>query len=64
MTRTAVVTGATVEQVMRYLPSNYEAIERLGEVLVIGQDHAGWTMDDYVIPRLASGLIGCREVKA
>jgi hypothetical protein len=27
-----------------------------------GYDDHGWTLDGYVIPRLASGLIGAREV--
>jgi len=32
-------------------------------VLVIaGEDDAGWTLEGFVIPRLASGLIGCEEI--
>ena len=60
---TAVVYGArSAEEVGRYLPSNYRvvyAVSRDGrlEVVISGRDDAGWTMDDYVIPRLASGLM-------
>ena len=32
------------------------------EYVIAGTDHAGWTLDDYVIPRYASGLIGCEEI--
>jgi hypothetical protein len=28
-----------------------------------GNDDSGWTLSGYVIPRLASGLIGCEEVQ-
>ena len=38
-----------------------EREERL-YLLVEGEDHAGWTLDDYVIPRLGSGNYGCREI--
>jgi hypothetical protein len=31
-------------------------------VVVSGADMAGWTLDGYVIPRLASGLIWAEEV--
>lgn len=27
-----------------------------------GEDKAGWTLDDYVIPRLASGVITAQEI--
>jgi hypothetical protein len=30
--------------------------------LIEGEDNAGWTLDGYVIPRLASGLIFAKEV--
>lgn len=37
---------------------------KAGYVFVItGEDNAGWTLDDYVIPRLASGLIFATEVE-
>lgn len=56
-----------LREVSAYLPANYTA--RLAEgnslpvvVLIEGIDDHGWTLDDYVIPRLASGLITAREV--
>lgn len=64
--RTAIITGGadSLAQVQRYMPDNYAArrIEDTGEIEIIGHDVAGWTLDDYVIPRLASGLIWAREV--
>lgn len=61
---------ATIE---RYLPGNYRALglveyegdERLmsgAYVVISGVDDSGWTLDDYVIPRLASGLIVAQEI--
>jgi hypothetical protein len=38
-------------------------ILRPGEIDITGTDQAGWTLDDYVIPRLASGLIVAKEVE-
>jgi hypothetical protein len=32
--------------------------------LVQGKDNAGWTMDEYVLPRLQSGLITGTEISA
>lgn len=77
MTRTAhvqVAQGATpaeaqrkLEEVAKYLPAKYEAslqTDVVGDfrVVITGEDDHGWTLDDYVIPRLASGLIAAREV--
>lgn len=69
--RYARVYDSNVERVKRYLPGNYRvAGEGLDEefgiayTLVEGTDLAGWTLDGYVIPRLASGLIRCVEVEA
>lgn len=31
-------------------------------VVIAGRDQAGWTLDGYVIPRLASGMIFGREI--
>jgi hypothetical protein len=31
-------------------------------VVVSGEDRYGWTLDDYVIPRLGSGCYGCQEI--
>lgn len=61
-----------VEQVRAYLPRDYSANEEVMErhavtgpdgyrqsvrIVIRGHDFAGWTMEDYVVPRLASGLI-------
>jgi hypothetical protein len=47
------------EQLMAYMTGNYTAIDQgAGEnALVVGIDRAGWTMEDYIIPRLGSGVI-------
>lgn len=60
--RVAVLDGRhALPAVQRYLPENYEA-QRVGPAIVIvGTDVAGWTLDGYVIPRLASGLYFARE---
>lgn len=52
-----------LETVRRYLPSNYEAEywPNTDVIIIKGEDVAGWTMDDYVIPRLASGLYTVRR---
>lgn len=65
--RAVVVNGiARIDTIRRYLPSNYYAREGAGidnrNVIIYGSDNAGWTLDGYVIPRLASGLIYAREV--
>ena len=66
--RFAFVSGArTRKEVIAYLPLGYRLIgegARDGRTFYVigGFDDAGWTLDGYVIPRLASGLIGAREV--
>lgn len=64
----------SVETIERYLPGNYsvagtveltvdESLLLNGKYAVIeGRDKSGWTLDDYVIPRLASGLIVATEI--
>ena len=57
-----------LEVVQDYLPSNYTAYEFEGPdgeemIQIRGRDNAGWTMDGYVIPRLASANICAREVE-
>jgi len=62
-----------VQRVGSYLPENYDCRyalvpsddpTRISEhyVLIYGRDWRGWSLDGYVIPRLASGLIVAREV--
>jgi hypothetical protein len=71
MYRYAIVGNArTQREVEAYLPGNYEVIFETTEqahnqrpVFVIkGEDVAGWTLDAYVIPRLGSGLLACKEI--
>jgi len=72
--RYALVTAArSRSEAEAYLPDNYRVIHEavfgpedgrtLRPTFVIeGVDRAGWTLDGYVIPRYASGLIGCQEI--
>lgn len=46
-----------VDTIRRYLPSNYWAFTYVNDVIIVGFDSAGWTLEGYVIPRLASGNI-------
>ena len=50
---------AHAERVAAYLPANYEVVaqDNLDIVRIVGMDRMGWTAEDYVIPRLMSGLI-------
>ena len=62
--RAVILAGPTnLETVQAYMPSNYTAMQSSdGEIIIEGYDDAGWTLDGYVIPRWASGLICCGEV--
>jgi hypothetical protein len=58
--RYAVVDRVAPDRVAPYLPENYAASDACPDgccTLITGRDVAGWTLDGYVIPRLASGLI-------
>lgn len=45
------------EGIRNYLPANYAVLGGGEDTTVIGgYDQHGWTLDDYVLPRLASGL--------
>lgn len=68
--RYAEVRGArTSDEVRAYLPDNYHVF-RTGPddgrllVTIRGVDHAGWTLDGYVLPRLASGRMFGNEIPA
>jgi hypothetical protein len=57
------------DQIAAYLPGNYRIAGRTAirgsntvQFLIAGRDVAGWTLDDYVIPRLASGLYFTEEI--
>lgn len=52
----ALINTDKVTTVERYLPQNYQATPLGTFTLVFGNDHLGWTLEDYVLPRLASGL--------
>jgi hypothetical protein len=69
MIRYAIIRNArSRREVDAYLPDFYRVIHEYDgfrgrpEFVIEGRDHAGWTMDAYVIPRLASGLIWAQEV--
>ena len=63
MREAVVLSDEKIEVVQKYLPSNYEAFERHpGLIVIFGKDMYGWTLDGYVLPRLASGLIAAREL--
>jgi hypothetical protein len=61
LTRLA-VTDSPAVTVERYLPGNYKVVDLGYQRLIYGHDNAGWTLDGYVIPRLASGLHRAIEV--
>lgn len=45
------------DTVRQYLPGNYHVLSHTDtETVIGGRDNAGWTLEDYVLPRLASGL--------
>jgi hypothetical protein len=51
------------DQIEAYLPANYEVLcESSNCYYIHGEDNAGWTLEDYVIPRLASGCIIAEEI--
>lgn len=63
--RLAIAKTGKSKQVADYLPNNYRVIGRTLDnngTLIIGVDDHGWTLDEYVIPRLGSALIHCEEV--
>lgn len=52
-----VLRAPTWDTIASYLPRNYAiAYETDDAFIVSGRDDAGWTAEEYVIPRLASGL--------
>ena len=57
------IAGPSESTVVAYLPGNYRVTDIDDEYIYIaGEDRAGWTLDDYVIPRLASGLYHAEEL--
>jgi hypothetical protein len=63
MTRRAIV-FAPHKTVAAYLPDNYKVVDHDADdsTIIEGDDVAGWTLDDYVLPRLASGLYFGEEI--
>lgn len=59
----AVTSDSDIETIERYMPGNYTAVKINGAIYIIGEDYAGWTMEHYVLPRLASGLHFATELK-
>ncbi len=52
-------------EIEAYLPGNYKVLctsDWDNKTYIVGEDNHGWTLDGYVIPRLASGLIACKEI--
>ena len=74
MIRYAIVrNSSSTREVRAYLPDNYRLLGRFvdgaGEThyfsyVIAGEDVAGWGLDSYVRPRLASGLMSCEEIAA
>jgi len=57
--------SSDINTVRAYLPNNYTAQETpyWGTIIISGVDNSGWTLDDFVLPRLASGLHTAVEVR-
>ena len=56
-TRYAKIKSTQPDAVADYLPSGYKVIAKTSRTVWIeGEDDHGWTLDGYVLPRLASGL--------
>ena len=48
----------TYTQVADLLPNNFRVVDVVdGSIIIKGRDHAGWTAEGYVIPRLGSALL-------
>ena len=63
--RIAIAHTGKSKDVARYLPNNFKVLGRTlssNQTIIVGVDDHGWTLDQYVIPRLGSALIHCEEV--
>tara|TARA_R110002126_G_scaffold203064_3_gene350383 strand:- start:1790 stop:2053 length:264 start_codon:yes stop_codon:yes gene_type:complete len=63
--RLAIAQTGKTKEVAQYLPKNFTVIGRTPDntgTIIVGVDDHGWSLDQYVIPRLASGMIHCEEV--
>lgn len=72
MIRYAIVRGRRDDSdvLAAYLPRNYVIVGTVtgtdggtDGIVIAGQDNAGWTFDDYVAPRLATGGFYATELK-
>ena len=61
--------GTLTEAVEAYLPRGYHVVAGsehkfagAWRVIIEGEDYAGWTLEGYVLPRLASGLYFGKEI--
>jgi hypothetical protein len=62
--------GCHGRAVASYLPANYKVIWegdsgfpfRDWVVVIQGEDKGGFGLDDFVAPRLGSGLLACKEI--
>jgi hypothetical protein len=51
------------ETIERYLPHNYSVLYFEDDMVTItGFDNAGWTLDEYVLPRIAQWGMGGTEI--
>ena len=63
--RIAIAQTGKSKSVAQYLPNNFKVLGRTLDnagTIIVGVDDHGWSLDQYVIPRLASGMIHCEEV--
>ncbi len=63
--RVAIADTGKSKSVAQYLPSNYQVLGRTLDntgTIIVGVDDHGWTLDQYVIPRLGTAMIHCEEV--
>ncbi len=63
--RIAIASTGKTKDVAQYLPNNFTVLGRTLDArgtIIVGVDDHGWSLDAYVIPRLGSALIACKEV--
>lgn len=62
------IIGTDSTAIEAYLPGNYRPVRYANnQCLIEGEDSLGWTLEDYVLPRLATGLYfgkECSELEA
>jgi hypothetical protein len=63
--RIAIAATGKSKSVAQYLPNNFKVLGRTLDntgTIIVGVDDHGWSLDQYVIPRLGSAMIHCEEV--